>query len=194
MNIHRINKSPTLKKGKDGEIKMVEGIVSKVFKEDKKDEEIIKEFQFMQSAYELGIGVKPLSYHLSTSRGHKKCIVMEALDETLFDHLKKNKGKVKDDYQKQIIRILHILDKNKIFHGDISALNFMIKYKSKGKGKIYIIDFGMSKKMTDSFIKKHSKHANIKLGITVFILKIRELLPEFEPVLLKQEVFKYLEI
>ncbi len=193
--INSINKSPTKKKGKDGEIKIdsEHKIVSKVFKDDKKDEDIIKEYNFMQKAYELGVGVKPISYHLSTSRGRKKCILMEELDETLFDHIKKNKGKIKDNYQKQMIYILHVLDKNKIFHGDISPLNFMIKHKRNG-GQLYIIDFGMSKKMTESFIKKHGEHANLKLGSTVFILKMRELIPTFDPVILTQEVFRYLDI
>jgi hypothetical protein len=69
----------------------------------------------------------------------------------------------------------------------------MIK-KDKDKDKLYIIDFGMSKKMTDSFISKHSENANIKQGITFFILKIREVIPQFEPRLLTEEVFKYLKL
>jgi serine/threonine-protein kinase RIO1 len=187
IKLTKINKSPTKKKGKDGEIKYGDKIVSKVFKKNKDSSEIEKEYRFLEKAYELGVAPRPIEYQ---SKGRVKYIAMEKLDETLFDIMKRT-GDVSEEYQKEMIRILHILDKNKIFHGDISALNFM---KKKGDKKLYIIDFGMSQEMTKEFIDEHSKNANIKEGISVFILRLRELVPTFDPILLKNEVFKYLNI
>ena len=186
-NAEKINKSPTVNKGKDGEIKKGEKIISKVFKKTKKSSDIENEYKFLNKAYNIGIAPKPIE---CISSGPSKYILMEKLDETLFDHMKKTGG-LSDEYQKEMIRILHLLDKNKIFHGDISPLNFMTK---KGDKKLYIIDFGMSHDMTPEFIKEHSPHANVKMGITVFILKLRDLVPTFDPILLKNEVFKYLKI
>jgi tRNA A-37 threonylcarbamoyl transferase component Bud32 len=184
--INKLNKSPTKKRGKDGEIKVNKNMVSKVFNENKSPKEIIKEYEFMEKAYNLGISPRPFSFNWTGA----KYILMEKLDYTLFEEIKKT-GELSQKRQREMIKILHLLDKSHIFHGDISPLNFMIK---KSNDALYIIDFGMSKKMTSSFIAKHSENANIKQGITVFILKIREVIPSFDPVLLKKEVFKYLKI
>jgi len=186
-NIDNINKSPTINKGKDGEIKKGDKVISKVFKKSKKSSDIENEYNFLSKAYRLGVSPKPLE---CVSSGTQKYILMERLDETLFDQMKKNGG-LSDENQREMIRILHLLDKNRIFHGDISPLNFMTK---KGDKKLYIIDFGMSQDMTPEFIRENSRHANVKMGITVFILKLRELVPTFDPVILKNEVFKYLKI
>lgn len=191
-DIQRINKSPTIKRGKEGEIKREKGIISKVFNADKKDSDIVKEFHFLQIGYQLGISPKPI---LMNTKGKTRYIIMEELDYTLFDHLKENMGKMSDDFQKQMIYILHTLDENHIFHADTSPLNFMIKKGKKGKkDKLYVIDFGMSKKITPSFIKKNGEYPNIRLGITFFILRIRDFLPSFEPKLLLTEVHRYLKI
>jgi len=204
-DINCINKSPTVKKGKEGEIKKndnLKGVVSKVFNKDKKDSQIDKEYKFMLKGYELGISPKPI---LCNTKGSCKYMIMEELDYTLFDHIKENNGEISDKFQEQIIYILNVLDENKIFHGDVSPLNFMIKKggkkgsnksirRNKKEDKLYIIDYGMSKKMSKSFIEKNGEHSNVKLGITFFILKIREVIPSFEPKILTQEVFKHLNI
>jgi len=184
--INKLNKSPTKKRGKDGEIKVNKNMVSKVFNENKSSNQIRKEYEFMEKAYKLGISPRPFSVNYKDT----KYILMEKLDHTLFEEIKKT-GKLSTKRQHEIIKILHLLDTHRIFHGDVSPLNFMVK---KSKDKLYIIDFGMSKKMTDSFIEKHSENANIKQGITFFILKIREVIPQFEPLLLTKEVFKYLKL
>ena len=184
--INKLNKSPSKKRGKDGEIKVNKNMVSKVFNKHKSCNDIRKEYEFMEKAYNLGISPRPFSVNCTDT----KYILMEKLDYTLFEEIKKT-GELSQKRQREIIKILHLLDKSHIFHGDVSPLNFMVK---KSNDALYIIDFGMSKKMTGSFIAKHSENANIKQGITVFILKIREVIPSFDPLLLKKEVFKYLKI
>jgi len=194
-DITKINKSPTVKKGKEGEIKKnenIKGFVSKVFNDDKTDLEIKREYEFMEKGYELGVSPRPILYN---TNGKCRYMIMEELDYTLFDHIKNNNGEISDYFQNQMISILNVLDKNKIFHGDVSPLNFMIsKNKGKNKDKLYIIDYGMAKKMTKSFIEKNGEHSNIKLGLTFFILKIREVIPSFEPKILLKEIYKNLKL
>jgi tRNA A-37 threonylcarbamoyl transferase component Bud32 len=135
----------------------------------------------MKKAHRLGISPKIHSYDIECKNPF---IVMDELYKTLVDYINKT-GKLSQTHQRQIISILETLDDNRIFHGDVSPLNFMT---SKTDRKLYIIDFGMAKKMDSEFIKQYGKDANVKLGITVFILKIREQYPGFMPDLLLAKV------
>ena len=180
----------SVKKGKDGTIAFLmkgkKEVVTKTFRSNKNKDDIKNEIAMMKKAQKLGIS--PIVYS-SNIKAERPFIVMEQLGKTLFEYMKKT-GKLSLRHQKQIISILETLDENRIFHGDISPLNFMT-----GKDdKLYIIDFGMAKEMDDAFIKKHGKNANVKLGITVFILKIREQLETFEPVLLLKKVYSLLKL
>jgi serine/threonine protein kinase len=114
---------------------------------------------------------------------------MDRLEYSLFDVIKKN-GKMTKKHQTDVIKILEILDKNKIFHGDVSPLNFMFDKN----GKMYIIDYGMSKNIDSKFLKKYGNNSNIKLGLTVFILNIRKVIPDFEPTVLTRKIFQYLDL
>jgi len=182
----------SIKKGKDGTITFLmkgkKEVVTKTFRSNKNKDDIKNEIDMMKKAQKLGIS--PIVYS-SNIKVERPFIVMEQLGKTLFECMnKKDKVELSLRHQKQIISILETLDENRIFHGDISPLNFM-----KGKddpSRMYIIDFGMAKKMDDAFIKKHGKNANVKLGITVFILKIREQFPLFEPSLLLKKVHSLL--
>ena len=115
---------------------------------------------------------------------------MEMIGEkTLYHYIKKH-GKMTNLQQKDMIEILKILDDNDIFHGDISPSNFILD----NNNNLFIIDFGMSKIIDDKFEKKNGKDSNVKLGITVFILKIREIIPDFEPKILLKKVKSLLNL
>ena len=185
-------KSP-VKKGKDGTVTVIESgkkrLVRKTFRKNKNRDDIDNEVKMMKKGYNLGISPKVYTYFTGNDT-ENPYIDMEELGETLFDIIKKE-GNISDKYQQQIISILETLDANHIFHGDISPLNFMT---GKNEDRLYIIDYGMAKKMDSAFIKKNSKDANVKLGITVFILKIREQYPEFNPELLLKKVYSKLSL
>lgn len=182
-----------IKKGKDGTVtetkhKKKDAIV-KTFRKNKNKDEVVKEIYFNKKAHRIGIA--PEIYDYGTNKNGQPYIIMQQLGKTLLDHLK-NSGKLSLDHQRQIISLLETLDKNKIFHGDISLLNFMTG--KEDPNKLYIIDFGMSKRMDDDFIQQYGKDANCKLGISVFILKIREQIPSFEPSLLLKKVNQLLKV
>jgi tRNA A-37 threonylcarbamoyl transferase component Bud32 len=182
----------SVKKGKDGTITFLmkgkKEVVKKTFRSNKNKDDIKNEIAMMKKSQKLGIS--PIVYS-SDIKAEKPFIVMEQLGKTLFEYMKKT-GKLSLRHQKQMISILKKLDDNQIFHGDISPLNFITG--KDDPSHLYIIDFGMAKEMDDDFIKKHGKNANVKLGITFFILKIREQFPSFEPVLLLQKVHSLLHL
>lgn len=177
------------KKGKDGTIykvlKKKVPMVAKIFRKNKNSEEIEQEYKFQKKAYTLGIAPKTYGYN---TNGGKKYILMEKMDETLYEVLKKNDYVMPAKYQKQLIEIMQILDYNNIFHSDTSPLNFMTK-----KGELYIIDFGMSCKIDKKCIGKNGENPNVKLGIIFFIVKTRLVFPKFTPELLIKKVGKYLK-
>ena len=176
-----------IKKGKDGTVSKIiykkRDAVVKTFRKNKNRDEMAKEIYFNQKVHRLGIA--PEVYDYGVNKKGQPYIIIQELGKTLFDHMN-NAGDLSINHQRQIISLLETLDKYKIFHGDISLLNFMTG--KQDPNKLYIIDFGMSTKMDENFIKQHGKDANCKLGISVFILKIREQLPQFEPSLLLKKV------
>lgn len=99
-------------------------------------------------------------------------IVMEKMEEHLFDKLmNKQRGILTEKQQKDLINIFKKLDEAKVFHGDSNILNYM--YKGK---KLYIIDFGMSRKIDDALIKKlKTATPNYYFMTLGFILKLKEL-------------------
>lgn len=177
------------KKGKDGSIFQVSKknipMIAKIFRRNKNSEEIQQEYKFQKKAYTLGIAPKTYGY---SADQEKKYILMEKMDETLYEVLKRNNYVMSVKYQKQLIEIMQILDNNKIFHSDTSPLNFMTK-----KGELYIIDFGMSCKIDKKCIEKNGENPNVKLGIIFFIVKTRLVSPKFTPELLIKKVGKYLK-
>lgn len=115
-----------------------------------------------------------------------KYIVMEKIDNNLFNLLRKQKGKMATTYQKQMINILQKLDEIGIFHGDASPLNFMITGR-----KLYIIDFGFAKDINTTLIKKFkTKSPNMKFMVIGFILKMREIVPGVRYEYLEQYITK----
>lgn len=162
-------------KGKEGVVYLVydnkenRDCAMKCFRKSKSSVTLKKEVQLQSIA--ANAGVSPDVYDYDTVSNY---IVMEKMDNNLFNILKKQKGKLSISYQKQMVNIFKKLDEVGVFHGDASPLNFMIKGK-----KLYIIDFGFAKPINMPLIKKYnSKSPNMKFMIIGFILKMREIVPE----------------
>lgn len=171
-----------IKRGKDGKIFEVNrDCVKKVFRRNKNPQEIIRECEFQRRAAKASLA-PPIVRVDQDDTGHYY-IVMQKMNHTLMDEIRKQND-LSEKWQREMIRILHTLDKMHIFHGDISPLNFMVY-----GNKLYIIDFGMSREMDDSFVKKFGRHANTTLGITAFIMRLREFVPSFSPHILETAVF-----
>jgi tRNA A-37 threonylcarbamoyl transferase component Bud32 len=175
-------------RGKDAQVYEVKhknkSIALKAFRKNKNINGIKNEYEFLKKTYKLGIS--PKVYSINTE---KKYITMEKMEETLFSHIKKT-GKMTNKEQNDMIEILEILDVNDIFHGDISPSNFIFDKDHR----LYIIDYGMTKEITPQFIKKNGEDSNTKLGITFFILRVREIFPDFEPKILLKKVHSLLNI
>lgn len=96
---------------------------------------------------------------------------MEKMDCHLVEILGKNKSRLSRKYQYQILDIFEKLDEVKVFHGDSNILNYMIK-----NGKVYIIDFGFSREITDRLVKKlGTSTPNTNIMTLGLILKLKEL-------------------
>ena len=175
-------------RGKDGVVTLVhfngKRAAHKVFRKNKNREDIRTELKFLKRVAALGIAPVLYGYDVTSNPAS---FVMQALGKTLVDVINDERGVLPDHYQRQMIDILSTLDRHGIHHGDVSALNFMTGTGMEER-KLYVIDFGMSEWMTSAFLRKNGNHANVKLGLSVFILKIREQFPGFMPTLLLQTV------
>lgn len=171
-NIYKFEKIKKLgNTGKDGitylviEKKTEKYYAMKTFKKNKSDNKILEEYELQKIAS--GFDISPKVYEVDTVDNY---IIMEKMDSHLLEKMTK-RGKLTKTEQKQIIKIFKTLDKAKIFHADVNILNYM--YKNK---KLYIIDFGMSKKIDNKLIKKLGTYKpNIKIMTVGFILKLKEL-------------------
>lgn len=138
----------------------------KTFKKTKSSERLRQEADLQQIASKFGIAPKVIDIDTVS-----KYIVMEKMDKHLVDVMKEQNGDLTEEQQKQIIHIFKKLDEAKVFHGDSNILNYMYK-----KNKLYMIDFGMSKKIDDKLIKKLKTNTpNMSLMNLGFILKLKEL-------------------
>jgi tRNA A-37 threonylcarbamoyl transferase component Bud32 len=159
--------------GKDGTTYLVKTksgreYAMKTFKKQKSDDAIMKEIELQKIASKNGISPKIRDYDTVF-----KYIVMDKLDENLYDILKSQKWTLTIDQQHQLIKLFQTLDEIKILHNDPNPLNFMLK-----NGKMYIIDFGLSKKIDTALTDKlKSDSPNMKFMIVGFLLKIREIHP-----------------
>ncbi len=140
-------------------------VAIKIFRKSKKESEIETEAKLQIIAAEAGLSPKVIEY---SARG--RFIVMEKLDTNLFDLFKQQNGQITISQQKALITLFRKLDKCKIFHGDPNPLNFM----KKGT-KWYVIDFGLSQKITERNTRKYSDHPNMKYMPLGFKLKIQKL-------------------
>jgi predicted Ser/Thr protein kinase len=155
------------KSGKEGTTYLVnlekKYYAMKTFKKTKSTVNILKESEFQETASISKIAPKVYDVNLID-----KYILMEVMDELLIDKMKRNDKTLDKKDQKRIIKIFETLDTLKILHNDPNLLNFMIK-----KNKIYIIDFGCSKKIDSKVVKKGGKHPNIYYGISGIIRELK---------------------
>jgi len=159
-------------KGKEGITYLVKDKINdqeyamKTFNKRKSPANIKKESDLQKKVSEVGICPKVIDVDLVSN-----CIIMEKMDEHLFDVMKKQCGNLTEEQQKQILNIFIKLDDASVFHGDSNILNYMLK-----NNKIYIIDFGMSKPIDDKFKKKiKEERPNFTLMNLGFILKLKDL-------------------
>ena len=99
-------------------------------------------------------------------------IVMEKMDHHLYDILKKQEGKLTKEQQHDVIKVFEKLDEAKVFQGDSNLMNYM--YDSNGK--LFMIDFGMGKKIDKKLCDKlGTKTPNLSIMNLGFILKLKDL-------------------
>ena len=138
----------------------------KTFKKQKSSSKLSKEAELQKAA--AATGAAPSVIDIDTV---SKYIVMEKLDKHLWDIIVKNEGYLSTYYQKQIITIFKKLDNCGVFHGDANIMNYMIKNK-----RLYIIDFGMAKEITNELQRKlGTSTPNIRIMTLGLILKLKEL-------------------
>lgn len=174
-----------LKKGRDGKIYAISrNKVMKQFRRNRNRSKILEECRHQELASRAGLspGILDIQHDPEGRIG----VVMERLSHTLMDEIREQNG-LCDKWQHEMIRILKHLDRLKIFHGDVSPLNFMVN-----KGKLYIIDFGMSRHMDANFFKQYGTNPNLCVGLTAFILKLQEFVPSFSPSILQNHLKKSL--
>jgi len=158
------------KSGKEGTVYLVtyrnKEYALKQFRKHKVADNIQKEAKIQQKCAKYGISPKIKEVNL-----HCKYFVMDKMDCSLMDLIKKYNGRIPNKYQQEIINIVSILDnKIKIFHGDPNPSNFMIKDK-----RLYIIDYGFAKEIDDKLIKKHgTKQLNKQFMIVGLLIQLKQ--------------------
>lgn len=143
-------------------------VAIKIFKPTKSASSIRREAELQQRASEAG-----LSPRVHEFDGEGQFIVMDVMEENLFDVFRRQKGVMTTKQQKDVLRLFQELDRIGIFHQDPNLLNFM--YKNK---KLYIIDFGMAKRITESIRRRHGPSPNMALMPLGFYLKAKSIAPE----------------
>ena len=146
--------------GKEGTVHMVRmengyTCVMKQFKKTKKINKLKKEASLQKMAAD--IGISPAVLHVDETN---KRIFMDGLPKKLLSHLKKYGWS--NNIKIQIQNIMTQLDRIGVLHNDGNILNFMMNYS----GKIFIIDFGFSKKIDNKMrrtcLEKSNSTPNFK--------------------------------
>tara|TARA_Y100000389_G_C17459578_1_gene520685 strand:- start:1544 stop:2299 length:756 start_codon:yes stop_codon:yes gene_type:complete len=139
----------------------------KTFRKNKSSMKIKKEYDFQRSCYDAGISPKAIEIDIVSN-----FIVMEKLDRHLYDLILEQSNELTRSQQRQIINIYKKLDEIKIFHGDVNILNFMLDKNNK----IYVIDFGESKEITNNLCKKLGTDTpNLQIMSLGLALKLKQL-------------------
>lgn len=158
-------------KGKEGVTYLVldkknREFAMKTFRKTKSSNTLKNEYILQKKSASVGIAPRVVEYDSIS-----KYIVMEKMDYHLVEILGKNKARLSRNYQYQILDIFEKLDEVKVFHGDSNILNYMIK-----NDKVYIIDFGFSREITDRLVKKlGTSRPNTSIMTLGLILKLKEL-------------------
>ena len=138
----------------------------KTFRKQKSSEKLRQEAKLQQIASETGVSPRIIDVDTVS-----KYIIMEKMDKHLIDIIQKQEGSLSKAHQKQIINIYKNLDNARVFHGDANLLNYMFKGK-----QLYIIDFGMSKEITNELVRKlGTTTPNLHIMTLGLILKLKEM-------------------
>jgi predicted Ser/Thr protein kinase len=158
-------------KGKEGTTYLVttkngSEYAMKTFRKQKSSDKLRQEIKLQQMAANVGASPDVVDYDTVS-----KYIVMQKMDHHLLEVITKQGGVLSKSQQKQIITIYKKLDDANVFHADANLLNYMFSDK-----KLYIIDFGMAKEITNSLIKKlGTSTPNIHIMTLGLILKLKEM-------------------
>ena len=159
-------------KGKEGVTYLVKNketnqeYAMKTFRKQKSSEKLRQEARLQQMA--ANSGISPNIIDIDTVSKH---IIMDKMDKHLIESIKKQEGNLSKAHQKQIINIYKNLDNVGVFHADANLLNYMFKGK-----QIYIIDFGMSKEITNELVRKlGTTTPNLHIMTLGLILKLKEM-------------------
>ena len=98
-------------------------------------------------------------------------IVMPIMDTNLVEILRKQKNILKVAQQRQIISIFKKLDSAKVFHADSNFLNYMFL-----GDRLYMIDYGMSKEITNTLIDKlGTETPNLHIMTLGLVVKLKDM-------------------
>jgi len=157
-------------KGKDGTTYLVKKrgreYAMKTFKKNRNQEKIQNEYNLQKKAGKAKISPIPYSVDLE-----KKFILMQKMDSHFFDEINEKKGVITQKRQKRILYILKKLDEIGVYHNDCNITNWMVK-----DGELYIIDFGFSKAITPSLLKRLKtetpNQVNMLIGVVITLKEV----------------------
>lgn len=129
-------------------------VAVKTFKKSKSEKKIHQEAVHQQIA--AAAGAAPPIFGINPA---EKYIVMKCMDTIVAKEFINNP--LPESLQYMICALMGRLDNAKIMQNDSNALNVMLDER----GRPYMIDFGMAKKITPKIIKKRGNHPNINITL-----------------------------
>ena len=129
-------------------------VAVKTFKKTKSVNKMLKEAAQQQIA--ALNGAAPPIYGINQQ---EKYIVMKCMDTLVAKEYKEQT--MPEPLQYMICALMHRLDEAKIMQNDTNALNVMLDER----GRPYMIDYGMAKKITPAIEKKRKGHPNINVTL-----------------------------
>jgi len=129
-------------------------VAVKTFKKTKSATTLRKEAVYQQIA--ASVGAAPPIFGIHTQ---EKYIVMKCMDTIVAKELKGQP--MPESLQYMICALMNRLDDAKVMQNDSNALNVMLDER----GRPYMIDFGMAKKITPAIVKKRKGHPNINITL-----------------------------
>ena len=126
-------------------------VAVKTFKSTKSAARILKEAGHQQDCAQVGTAPSVLGVSVS-----EKYIVMQKLDSLPVETFANEE--MPEELQFAICGLMGLMDNAKVLHNDMNARNVMLDTS----GRPWIIDFGLSKTITKTIIKKQGEHPNIR--------------------------------
>lgn len=148
--------------------------VKKQFRPRKSVNTLQKEATLQNAAAEAGIS--PKVYHTDSEQ---KFIVMEKMNITLIEKMKRQGNSLTPTQQREILQLFEKLDNIGIFHGDPNPLNFMYypydHQDPSKRNRLGIIDYGFAKRIEGAReLKVYNGHPNktlMTIGLLVYLKK-----------------------